>query len=708
MGYLNYAGVMLTQSDVSYDWLANPSTPIVLSPGVDTVKIWQSFVLPDNANNLIVFGDGNYAAGNNQANVLKAVANNNLIYGGKGDDVFVGDGSTTFIVAVGEGDKVIQNFAEGGDKIRLIGGGLTDINAVKNAMTQQGSDVVLNDAGTMLLFRNATVGEFQARDFQLPIDRASLGPLTFSENFDNPATIAANFQTNFGYAGAGLNSFTLVNNGEQEIYTSSSFKGTGSSPLGLDPFSFNNGVLTISATPVSNAQSQQMWGYQYSSGMLESNATQTYGYFEMRADLPHGQGLWPAFWLLGAQNKEIDVLEGLGSDTRVAYNAVHSPSVPALGNASYNPYADGFHTYGVLWTPQTLTYYVDGAPVWQTATPADMNSPMHMIVNLAVGGNWPGSPNAATPWPAQMQIDYIHAYALPGGSPPPPPPPPPPAPPPAPPPPPGGGVNLTSSGFGSVLVGGAGADTLNSFQGNETLTGGAGADHFVFGTLPWNPSHITDFQVGVDRLDVSGLYVDGYKGTDPLSDGHALFIADGHGGTAVLIDVDGHGATHPWAAYVADLEHVSPVGLTSAQVFGGVSPPPPPPPPGGGAPGVVLTSATNFPGSAFAGGAGDDTLNAGQGADTMNGGAGSDHFAFAKKPWAPAEITDFTHGQDVIDLRGMFAGNGYAGSDPVADHQLILLSDGAGGTKVLYAGTYFLHLDHVAPTSLTASDWIVH
>ena len=63
MGYLNYAGVFLTQSDAIYDWLANPTTPISLSPGIDTVKIWQSYVLPDFANNLIVFGDGNYAAG---------------------------------------------------------------------------------------------------------------------------------------------------------------------------------------------------------------------------------------------------------------------------------------------------------------------------------------------------------------------------------------------------------------------------------------------------------------------------------------------------------------------------------------------------------------------------------------------------------------------------------------------------------------------
>jgi beta-glucanase (GH16 family) len=420
MGYQNYAGAWLNENDAAYDWLANPSTPVSLGPGMDTVKIWQSYVLPSGVPNLIVFGDGQYAAGNSGDNIITADAAHNLLYGGAGGDVFVGDGqNTTFIIAQGEGDKVIQNFAEGSDTLRLIGGSLTSFAAVQQAMHQQGADVVLNDGGTMILFRNATTGQFQAHDFQLPINMAGLGAQTFAEDFNSAATIGADWQTNFGYAGNNLNSFTLTNNAEQEIYVSPSFTGTGSQPLGLNPFSFNNGVLTISANPVTAAQSAQMWGYHYASGMLESNFTQTYGYFEMRAQLPQGQGLWPAFWLLGPQNKEIDVLEGLGSDTRTAYNAVHSPIEPALGNASFNPYATGFHTYGLMWTPQNLTYYVDGAPVWQTATPADMNSPMHLIVNLAVGGNWPGSPDGTTPWPANLQIDYVHAYAL-GGSPPPP------------------------------------------------------------------------------------------------------------------------------------------------------------------------------------------------------------------------------------------------------------------------------------------------
>jgi hypothetical protein len=317
-----------------------------------------------------------------------------------------------------------------------------------------------------------------------------------------------------------------------------------------------------------------------------------------------------------------------------------------------------------------------------------------------------------------MNIDYIRVYNLPGmgdGSPPPvsPPPvsPPPVSPPPVSPPPPTSGT-IVSHGYGDVLVGSAAADTLVSFQGGETMTGGAGADSFVFKTVPWTPTHITDFQLGVDRIDVSGLYLDGYAGADPVADGYVRFESDGAGGAAVIVDPDGRAAGHPWGDYVVDLERVSPSGLTAAQVFGGSGGTSPPPPVGSG---QVLTSARA--GDILVGGSGSDTLNAGQGADTLTGGAGNDSFAFANAPWAPVHITDFAHGQDVLDLRGMFAGIGYTGADPVADRYLILISDGAGGTAILFDrdgvatgqqwGDYVIDLEHVSPASLTPADWII-
>ena len=143
----------------------------------------------------------------------------------------------------------------------------------------------------------------------------------------------------------------------------------------------------------------------------------------MRAQLPAGQGLWPSFWLLPEDNSwppELDAMEMLGNLPNTLVTTVHSQVSGAAQHSSthYTTSAGtsvanmttGFHTYGVDWEPDTITWYFDGQKVFQTATPADLNKPMYMIADLAVGGYWPGSPNAATQFPAQMQIDYIRAY----------------------------------------------------------------------------------------------------------------------------------------------------------------------------------------------------------------------------------------------------------------------------------------------------------
>jgi len=723
VAYRTYSGGWLTQSDAQYQWLANQWQPIVPMSGVDTVKIWQSLTLPQNSpiNNLIVFGDGNYAAGNDKNNVLVATNARDLIYGARGEDVFIGSGGsgTTFVVAEGEGAKAIENFS-GADKLRLIGGSLTSFNAVTSAMTQQGSDVFLNAGGTMVAFRNASIGQFQPTNFELPLNYAALGAPVFRDEFDNPATLGAQWDMDFGYAGDGRNSFTLPGNAELEIYTSASFKGTAGAPLGLNPHLFNNGVLTLRAEPVNAYQSSQMWGYSYSSGMIQSDHVQTYGYFEMRAELPKGQGLWPAFWLIGPQNREIDILEGLGSDTKVVHNAVHSPVVPALGNASFNPYADGFHTYGVMWGPQTITYYVDGSPVWNTPTPSDMDQPMRMIVNLAVGGNWPGPPDGSTPWPADMKIDYVRTYALPsadGGTTPTPPPPasgggaatsPPPATSGGP-----GGQVLFSAFPGASLTGGAAGDQLHASQGADRLTGGAGADTFVFKAMPWSAGHVTDFQVGVDKLDIAALWK-GYSGSDPVGDGYLSLVGDGSGGTRVLVDTDGWAGGNTIKFVVTTLDGVAPTGLAAATLLG-VAPPSAPSGPSGSAGGLSLTAP--HPGATLKGGTGADTLNASQGADILTGAAGADQFVFGKPPWSAGRVTDFTPGVDMLDLRPMLASVGYHGSNPVADGYIKLAGDGIGGARVMFdedgwsSGRPWMitvtTLENVSPSGLGTTGWLV-
>jgi Ca2+-binding RTX toxin-like protein len=130
--------------------------------------------------------------------------------------------------------------------------------------------------------------------------------------------------------------------------------------------------------------------------------------------------------------------------------------------------------------------------------------------------------------------------------------------------------------------------------------------------------------------------------------------------------------------------------------------------------GDVITS--NDYGSTIIGGTGNDTLIAGHGADMLTGGGGSDTFVFNYLPWTADHITDFNVNTDVLDLRGIFNAAGYHGTNPVADGYLSFASDGAGDTTVSFEpqghGTtipiLITTLEHVAPGSLNASDWIFH
>jgi beta-glucanase (GH16 family) len=212
---------------------------------------------------------------------------------------------------------------------------------------------------------------------------------------------------------------TLADNKEQEFYIDPGYK-----KLGITPFSIQNGVLHITALPASATLKPQINNLDYTSGMISSahSFSETYGYFEMRAQLPAGKGLWPAFWMLAHDPvdmnapQEIDIMEMIGDHPTALNTSLHGASTinkPA-GNGIGTRVGDmtiGFHTYGVLWGPQTISFYFDGQAVWSQPTPADMHRPMYLIANLAVGGTWPGSPNSSTQFPAEMKIDYIRAYA---------------------------------------------------------------------------------------------------------------------------------------------------------------------------------------------------------------------------------------------------------------------------------------------------------
>lgn len=130
---------------------------------------------------------------------------------------------------------------------------------------------------------------------------------------------------------------------------------------------------------------------------------------------------------------------------------------------------------------------------------------------------------------------------------------------------------------------------------------------------------------------------------------------------------------------------------------------------------MVLTATAG--GSNLVGGAGDDTLNAGSGPDTLTGGGGADHMVWGDVPWTAGHVTDFTPGADKLDAKAWLAKVGYAGTNPIADQYIKLISDGAGNTWVYFDrdgtgtadkwGTFVTTLDHVAPGSITLGDWII-
>ena len=210
---------------------------------------------------------------------------------------------------------------------------------------------------------------------------------------------------------------TLRGNKELQLYVDPDIplkvSASGADTAALNPFAARGGMLEIAATPAPAALSSQLGGFRYFSGLITNQPVfaQTYGYFEMRAKIPRGKGLWPAFWMLPADLSwppELDVMESIG-DPAVYWTTAHS-STGRTPEAKHAIAPDVFHTFAVAWDRDKLVWFVDGREVNRQPTPPDMHKPMYLVANLAVGGQWPGAPDGATRFPARMTIDYIRAY----------------------------------------------------------------------------------------------------------------------------------------------------------------------------------------------------------------------------------------------------------------------------------------------------------
>jgi beta-glucanase (GH16 family) len=392
--------------------------------GIDTEVGWTSIALAPNVENLVVHQDFNYAIGNNLDNLI-IVDGRQWVYGGGGNDVLVGatNTTTTFVVKAGDGNDVIYNW-QGADQLQLLGYGLNTPAQIRGVMQQAGDDTVFHFGnGDTLTVRNTTPASFADRQFLVPLDTSKLGAMTFDDEFNslnmaNPATRSGVWQATYGGNLKDQQAYTLTANGELQAYVAPGFQGQGDHDLGVNPFSVSNGVLTITAQPTAAQNLHATYGLAYTSGMLNTFDTfeQKYGYFEIRAALPPSAGAWPAFWLLPhpfVPNVEGDIFEGLGKTPNVDFRRAYGGSDTIYDNAlKLDP--SGFHTYGMLWTPTTVSFYYDGVEVLSGATPANWTMPMAMVLNLAVGGF--GGPADASQFPAQYQIDYIHVYGLADGS----------------------------------------------------------------------------------------------------------------------------------------------------------------------------------------------------------------------------------------------------------------------------------------------------
>jgi beta-glucanase (GH16 family) len=258
------------------------------------------------------------------------------------------------------------------------------------------------------------------------------GTLVWSDEFANSGTSTVSPSSSTWTYDTG---YQCCGNNELETYCAA-----GSSTSPCDPSNPNTYVDT---TGILHIVGRNVSGTTYTSGRMKTQGLFSfmYGRIEARLKLPESQGMWPAFWLLGNNIKtlnwpacgELDVMEhidGSNPPPSQGYDwiagSVHGGTTSAElnGTQQYHPAnfsAADWHTYGMIWSKGQIQYYVDDpSNIYATFTassPTNFGSawpfdqgPQFIILNLAIGGDWPGSPNSTTVFPGDMQVDYVRIY----------------------------------------------------------------------------------------------------------------------------------------------------------------------------------------------------------------------------------------------------------------------------------------------------------
>lgn len=303
-----------------------------------------------------------------------------------------------FFNAAGEAEVRVRIYGdlhrEENEEITITFGGGTNVNAE-------------GQSTTLIIENNDAVDN----PFSIPPDGEDVASeypgysLVWSDEFDDPATLTTNYVHDLG------SQFNGWGNNELQFYQ------TENAVIG-------DGHLIITA------REENRGGKNYTSSRLKTKDRHefTYGRIDVRAALPEGQGVWPAIWMLGANIDqigwprcgEIDIMEMLGHETNTLHGTVHFHNGGGhqfIGNST--PVPEGlnrrFNVFSVVWTPDALEWRLNDVP-YHTVTRSSIGNgwvfdlPQFFLFNIAVGGNWPGSPDGTTRFPQRMFIDYVRVY----------------------------------------------------------------------------------------------------------------------------------------------------------------------------------------------------------------------------------------------------------------------------------------------------------
>ena len=230
--------------------------------------------------------------------------------------------------------------------------------------------------------------------------------LLWQDEFDGNALDQAKWQEEIGGDGWG--------NHELQFYTKRS-----------DNLRLTGGKLIL------EARKENYSGREFTSARIKTAGLResTYGRFEARIKIPAGQGIWPAFWMLGNNmnavgwpgSGEIDIMENIGKEPASIHGTVHGPGYSGANghgkayHLSSGRFADDYHLFAVEWEATEIRWYVDDQQ-YHSVRPDQLagkwvfDHPFFIILNLAVGGDWPGAPDAGTVFPQQMLVDYVRVY----------------------------------------------------------------------------------------------------------------------------------------------------------------------------------------------------------------------------------------------------------------------------------------------------------